>query len=163
MSTLLRTVLEILVPERMEDSPARFLTSVEALTTIYSSLIQLAGQIEAHADSAPYPHVASRLRQIAREKENNAATLKQRIQRLGGWVGEASPMPISGKNHWQRLMKDLDRQRELEYLLSIHEPRLITESPELAETLRQLRAGEATHRRALMQLVAVADPQASQT
>jgi hypothetical protein len=146
----------------MEERTLRSLTPVEALTAIYSRLTQLAGQLEDHADCAPYPYVASRLRQIAREKQNNAASIKQHIERRGGWVTEVSIVPASGKNHWQRMMRDLNDQRELEHFLYLCEPRLTRDSPELVDLLQRLTVSEAAHRAALIQLLAAADPQAPQ-
>jgi hypothetical protein len=107
--------------------------------------------------------VAGRLRQIAREKQANAAEIKQRVEQRGGWINEVSVAPVSGKNHWQRMMRDLNDQRVLEHFFFLYEARLSTDSPELAELLSRLKASEAAHRAALLKLVAAADPQATQT
>lgn len=53
----------------------------------YRDQLRLSEQIHAHAERAPYPHVAQRLRQIALEKRKSADVLKEKILSLGeGWT-----------------------------------------------------------------------------
>ena len=129
----------------------------------YHHLRRLARQIDAHAKSAPYPYITERLKQIAREKDTEAGVLKERIIKLGGQPGELELDLHSGKNHWARMVQDIEDEKELEDQFLDDALRLGSESPEIGDLLRQLVAGKAFHREALQDLVAKADPQASQS
>lgn len=163
LSNVLKILVKTLLPETMEDKSLRSRDPIQLLVSVHQRLVQLAAQIEAHAGSAPYPYVADRLRQIAREKQDAADELKEWLQRRGEPLGAVSISQPPGKNHWERVMRDLKDQTEFQDLLSLNESRISAVSPELAEFLRQLKIGQAAHRKALMKLVAVADPQATQT
>ncbi len=69
----------------------------------------------------------------------------------------------SGKNHWARMVKDIEDEKELEDLFLDDALRLGSESPEISDLLRRLVAGKAFHREALQDLVVKADPQAFQS
>ncbi len=129
----------------------------------YHHLRRLARQIEAHAVIAPYPYMTERLKQIALEKDEEAGVLRKRIITLGGQPKEVKLDLRSGKNHWARMVQDIEDERELEDQFLDDALRLGSESPEISDLLRQLVAGKAFHREALQDLVAKADPQASQS
>ena len=136
---------------------------VDILIEHYQNLICLAKQIIAHAERAPYPHVAQHLRQISLEQQNSANTLKEKILYLGGNPKETNLELRSGKNHWARILQDIKDQKELENQLSADASRLALKSPEITDLLRRVVAGEVVHRETLQDLVARADPQANQT
>jgi bacterioferritin (cytochrome b1) len=136
---------------------------VDILIEHYQNLIRLAKQITAHAERAPYPHVAQHLRQISLEQQNSANALKEKILYLGGNPQEANLELRSGKNHWARILQDIKDQKELENQLSADASRLALESPEITDLLRRIVAGEVVHRETLQDLIARADPQANQT
>lgn len=136
---------------------------VDILIEHYQNLICLAKQIIAHAERAPYPHVAQHLRQISLEQQNSANTLKEKILYLGGNPQETNLELRSGKNHWARILQDIKDQKELENQLSADASRLALKSPEITDLLRRVVAGEVVHRETLQDLVARADPQANQT
>lgn len=136
---------------------------VDILIEHYQNLIRLAKQITAHAERAPYPHVAQHLRQISLEQQNSANALKEKILYLGGNPQEANLELRSGKNHWARILQDIKDQKELENQLSADASRLALESPEITDLLRRIVAEEVVHRETLQDLVARADPQANQT
>jgi rubrerythrin len=136
---------------------------MDVLRLIHQRVSQLAQQIESHAELAPYPQVAERLRRIASEKRDSGNRLKQIIEKLHGAVTEGSQPSTTGKNHWQRLIRDLEDQKALDDLLSRYEFIVTRQVPELADFLQELKTIHETHRRSLTQLTAVADPQASQT
>ncbi len=136
---------------------------VDILIKHCQNLIRLAKQITAHAERAPYPHVAQLLRQISLEQQNSANALKEKILYLGGNPQEANLELRSGKNHWARILQDIKDQKELENQLSADAFRLALESPEITDLLRRIVAGEVVHRETLQDLVARADPQANQT
>jgi len=153
----------LFLPERSDDDGARHLEPVAVLQLAHQRILQLAKQIESHAELAPYPHVAERLRQIADEKRNSGKGLKEIIENLHGSIREESQLPATGKNHWQRLIRDLEDQRALDDLLSRYEFTLTRQVPGVATFLRELERMHEAHTRSLTQLIAVADPQANQT
>src|SRR5262245_17104654 len=164
MVALLCKKLEaFLLPERGADDGTRHLEPVDVLQLVHQRILQLAKQIESHAELAPYPQVAERLRQIADEKRDSGDRLKEIIESLHGSIREGSQLYATGKNHWQRLIRDLEDQRALDDLLSRYEFTLTREVPGVAAFLRELERMHEAHARSLTQLIAVADPQANQT
>jgi rubrerythrin len=163
MRRLFKKLEEFLLPERGADNGARYLEPVDVLQLIHLRILQLAQQIESHAELAPYPQVAERLRQIADEKRAIGNRLKEIIENLQGSIKEGPQRSATGKNHWQRLIRDLEDQKALDDLLSRYEFALTRQAPELAAFLRELKRIQETHSRSLTQLIAVADPQANQT
>ena len=160
---LFKKLEELLLPERQTNNGARYLEPVDALRLIYQRIFQLAQQIESHAETAPYPQVAERLRRIANEKWNSGNRLKQIIEKLHGSIPEQLQFSGTGKNHWQRLIRDLEDQKELDDLLSRYEFALSRQLPEITDFLQGLKTMDDSHRQSLTQLIAVADPQAAQT
>jgi hypothetical protein len=160
---LFKILGKILLPERYGDGQIVPREPIEALTSAYNQLVQLASQIDSHADAAPYPHVAKRLRSIAAEKRESAEQLKKAIQSRRGWVPEPAKSVAAGKNHWERIGRDLSDQRAFENFLAWSEPRLSAAYPELTDFLLKLKNREVAHREALAELLALADPQATQT
>ncbi len=152
---------ELLLPERTSKDGVR--EPVDVLQLIYQRLSQLAQQIDSHAELAPYPQVAARLRQIAVEKQDMGNRLKKIIENMHGSITEGTQSVATGKNHWQRLIRDLEDQKALDDLLFRYELMLTRQVPELSEFLRELKTTHETHGRLLTQLIAVADPQATLT
>ena len=160
---LFKKLEELLLPERQTNNGARYLEPVDALRLIHQRISQLAQQIESHAETAPYPQVAERLRRIANEKWDSGNRLKQIIEKLHGSIPEQLQFSATGKNHWQRLIRDLEDQKELDDLLSRYEFALSRQLPEITDFLQELKTMDDAHRQSLTQLIAVADPQAAQT
>jgi len=156
----LRAILRLVFPSRDRHSYVH--DPVEILKVDYHDQLRLAGQIQAHAEKAPYPHVAQRLRQIAREKRQHADLLKEKILSLGGRLDEPSLELRPGKNHWQRMTRDLEDQRELETRFREQATRWLEAAPEISELLEGIAAAEALHKETLLDLIARADPQAEQ-
>lgn len=160
---LAKKIQQWLLPE-WQTNGTRYLEPAEALRLIYVEILQLARQIESHAEFAPYPQVAARLRRIAGQKQEIAERLKRIIEVLPGSVPEEnSTLPATGKNHWQRLVRDLEDQRRLDDLLSRYELPISQRLPQVSAILGELKTVDEAHRRLLGQLIAVADPQATQT
>jgi hypothetical protein len=160
---LLKKLGELLLPERISEDGARSMKPVDVLLLVYQLISRLAQQIESHAELAPYPQVADRLRQIAAEKREINNHLKQIIESLQQSIRGRLQPPATGKNHWQRLIRDLKDQEALDNLLSRYEFTLIRQVPGIADFLRDIRSIHGRHRESLVQLIAVADPQANQT
>ena len=137
---------------------------VTALKEDYQDLLRLAQQVRVHADMAPYPAVSERLNQIAVEKEASAGSLREKIFGFGAMVNDETGLDLfKGKNHWDRMVRDLEDQRNLEDLLRDDMIFLDQGSTEVNELLGKIVASEATHRNAFQDLLAKADPQATQS
>ena len=160
---LLKKLGELLLPERLSDDRTRDLEPLEALLLVYQQNSRLAEQIDSHAELAPYPQVAQRLRRIADEKRDVGNRLRKSIEDLHGSIREAAQPPATGKNHWQRLSRDLEDQRALDDLLARHEFTLVPQIPGGSELFDEIKQIHERHRQSLIRLIAVADPQASQT
>ena len=163
MPGLLKTLGRLLVPGRVNDNRTRYAEPLEALLLVYQQNGHLAEQIESHAALAPYSQVAERLRQIADEKRDLGNRLRKMIENLHGPIREAAQPPATGKNHWQRLNRDLEDQRALDDLVARYEFTLIPEIPGGSALLDEIKRIHDRHRQSLVRLVVVADPQASQT
>lgn len=160
---LLKKLRMILKPASGENGKTKLLDPVEMLAISYHDLCRLAEQIETHAKRAPYPHVAQRLRQIAQEKRLSANALRDKILNLGGTLEEPQLNLKSGKNHWERLARDLEDQKALENSLIEQTFRLAGEAPEISDLLKGIAAAHVSHKETLLDLIARADPQAEQS
>jgi len=160
---LLKKMRAIFKPASRENGKPDLLDPVQALRAGYHDLCRLAEQIQSHAERAPYPHVANRLRQIASEKRISAGILREKILNLGAAPEEPKLNLKSGKNHWERMVQDLDDQKALETDLSERAFRLAEQAPEISDFLRAVVAAQLPHKEALLDLIARADPQADQS
>jgi len=163
LRVLLKKLQEFLLPESSSDGITNYTEPVEVLLAVYQRISGLAEQIESHAELAPYPHMVQRLRQIAQKKYELADRLKRIIETVHGAMPKGSRPPATGKNHWRRLIRDLEDQRELDNLLARFEFTIIREVPGMSDFLDRVRILHNRHRKALIELIAVSDPQASQT
>lgn len=136
---------------------------IDLLKNSYHRLCVLAKQLDDHAEKAPYPQVAARLRQMAAEKRASAGRLRESIARLETAVDEPAREGRSARNHWERVVHDLQDQKALESSLFDQAMLLSEEKPEFAELLRAVAASQHPHTDTLLDLVARADPQAEQT
>jgi hypothetical protein len=161
-SSIAESVKNFFFPRRGKFNYSRPETAVEGLVLARELILKLADQIEAHAASAPYPHIMRTLRGIATEKLHSARRLATVIEKLGGkprlWAGE----PKTGKNHWQRLNLDFQDQVALDDVLFTLELK-VGETSDIAKMIGELRSRQRSHRRILSDLIAIADPQATQT
>ncbi len=132
----------------------------EALRISYRHLLRLADQIQAHAEQAPYPQVAARLREIALQKRDCANLLREKIG-VPSEESMKSRLEIkSGKNHWERMVRDWEDQKALETKLLDEALLLASDAPEAGDLLRKVASAQAPHKQMLLDLVARADPQA---
>ncbi len=90
---LLKKLGELLLPERLSDNRTRDLEPLEALLLVYQQNSRLAEQIESHAELAPYPQVAQRLRRIADEKRDVGNRLKENHRGLARIDQRSSATP----------------------------------------------------------------------
>jgi hypothetical protein len=134
---------------------------LEILKTSYHDLSRLADQINNHAQKAPYPYIAKQLRTIVDEKQQSASLLKNEILKSGSQPEELKIEIKSGTNHWERITRDLEDQRELENRLLGYAATLVEEAPEISELLKKIVAAQVPHRTSFLNMVARADPQAN--
>ncbi len=160
---LFKKLRDVLFPEAKDGSDNYAMAPVEVVESTYRRIFQLADQIRAHSEQAPYPHIAEALRRVAAEKQAQADELQQRLRNLGVWVPRPTTLSVSGKNHWERMTVDLKNQKSLDDFLQVQQARLAVEYAEIARLLGELRTSQTPHKELLMTLVAVADPQATQT
>ena len=161
-STVLESMKNFLFPERTDDNYSRRDTPVEGLTLAHELICKLANHIEVHAAGAPYPHIRQTLQGIAMQKLESVKKLETLIEKFKGKprlpVGESK----TGKNHWERLNFALQDQIALDDFLFKVELNS-GETPEIAKMIEELRSSQRSHRQILSDLVAIADPQATQT
>jgi hypothetical protein len=160
---LFKKLQDLLLPERSAGDRARDRTPADLLASLGARILLLAEQLEAHAEVAPYTQVAERLRGIAGEKRPIAHRLKEIIGNTRGQHHDAFHLRSAGKNHWERLIRDLEDQRALDDFLVRYEPTFIEHFPEAANVIAELKITHQAHRQSLLRLIAVADPQAMQT
>lgn len=161
-STVFESIKNFFFPERTDKNYSRRDTPVEGLTLAHELILKLANQIEAHAAGAPYPHIRQTLRGIAIQKFDSAKKLQTLIEKLGEKLRLPVGAPKTGKNHWERLNLDLQDQIALDDFLFQIELQS-GETPEIANMIKELRSSQRSHRQILSDLVAIADPQATQT
>ena len=161
-STVLEAIKNFLFPERTDDNYSRRDTPVEELILAHELICKLANHIEVHAAGAPYPHIRQTLQGIAMQKFESVKKLQTLIEKFG----EKPRLPVgeskTGKNHWERLNFDLQDQIALDDFLFKVELKS-GETPEIAKMIEELRSSQKSHRQILSDLVAIADPQATQT
>jgi hypothetical protein len=103
--------------------------------------------------------MAEILRQIAREKKASANALKEKIPAL-----EKTEVPHlairAGKNHWERMVQDLEDQKAFEENFLQLADLMAEERPEISRLLREIVSTQAPHKEKFLDLIARADPQA---
>lgn len=153
----------ILKPSSAANGTSKSLESARILRANYYELLRLVQQIEQHAERAPYPHVAQRLQEIAFEKKGYLQLLREKLLRFGVDPGEPRLDLRSGKNHWERMVQDLEDEKNLETRFTEQAALLADDAPEVSDLLRRIVAAQLPHRETLLDLVARADPQADQS
>lgn len=160
---LLKKLRSIFTTSFQGNRAAELHDPVEILKASYRDLCRLAEQINTHAEKAPYPHVAERLRQIASEKRTIADAFREKVFSMGATIEEPQLDPISGKNHWESISRDIGDQKLLETRFLEQAVRLADGAPEISELLNGTVAAQMYHKEILLDLVARADPQANQS
>ena len=161
-SAISESLKQFFFPGRANDNYSRVETPAKALVLAHELISKLANQIESHAASAPYPHIAQTLLRVATQKYDSANKLNPIIASLGEKTRSLAGEPKPGKNHWERLNLDLHDQIALDDFVLTLELRA-GETSEIAEIIKELRTSQKPHRQILSDLIAIADPQATQT
>lgn len=161
-STIAKSVKNFFFPGLSKLNGLRYETAVEGLVLAHELILQLATQIELHAAGAPYPHMMRTLQRMASEKYEGARKLRILLEKLGEQPRSATGESKTGINHWERLNLDLQDQVAVDDLLFTLELKA-GETTEIAKLVEELRGTQRSHRRILSDLIALADPQATQT
>ena len=133
----------------------------DGLEAVHDDILRLARQIEFHADLAPYPFMAERLKKISGDEERSARLIGDRLMALGRQPSIAPSGAIrTGRNSWERLIQDSDDYRALLRRLSPLWVRWDDESTEDAAVVRSVLDAATRHRDELNDLVARSDPHA---
>ncbi len=149
-------------PEQPNDGDFRIDTPARGLVITHELLHNLANQIESHAAGAPYPQVAQALHSVAREKFTSVTKLKTIIETLREKTRTPAAKPKAGKNHWDRLNLDLQDQIAVDDFLLTLELKA-GDNLEITQIVKELQISQKKHRLVLSDLIAIADPQATQT
>jgi len=142
-------------------------TDTEVHAALEEVHVHLLGQVRRLRDVAglaPTAAAETELRSLAQEDEALAAELREQLL-AGGSPGPGSGQaeadaPVSGLNHWARLVGVLDQHRATRDLLLSTTARAREIAPDLGVLCERLSHAEETHLTRLRGLVATADPQA---
>jgi hypothetical protein len=130
------------------------------LLASYGEEVRLARQIREHADHAPHQAGAQGLRAIAEEQDRLAQLLRDKIVALGEKVSDQLAPTRGGKNHWARVVRDLE---ENQVLARHYNEQAIHWEPDLPDVVALYRTleQEKNHINALLRDIALrADPHA---
>jgi hypothetical protein len=133
----------------------------DELEALYSEYRRLERQLDEHAEKAPYPQVATRLKALLVNEGENAASVSARLAVLGRYAeSDATARLRDGSNSWERLIGNLDDYRALIRTLGQLFVRWDDESPEDALLVRDLRERAQFGRMEISDMISRADPHA---
>src|SRR2546425_11636349 len=78
----------------------------------YQEEAQDATQFTQHAEQMYYPQFREQLRRIAAEEQAHVQWLREQILALGGQPPSVPRTPKIGQNSWQKLLLDLDKEKQ---------------------------------------------------
>ena len=124
----------------------------------YATEIDMAQQLSEHAKRLRWHEEhRQRLLAIAAREQEHARSLREAIERLGGQVPDLVPVPQDADTNWERLMVDLQTEKEAYEKLLRDAYELERDHPEIARLLLRIGEEEEAHRREIVQLLARAD------
>ena len=133
----------------------------DELEKVHDEISRIVRQLESHAEAAPYPHVAERLRGIQSADEEASGALARRLVELGRQPnGSAHGAVKSGRNSWERLNVTVEDYRGLMRQLTQLWVRWDDEHPADAALIRDLIDAATRNREDLLDLAARSDPHA---
>jgi hypothetical protein len=163
MHKLLSALKNALVGDGENNRGFNAMGLVDAFASACDEISRLAAQIRLHADTAPYPQFADDLRRMASEKQADA----DRLRKWPGFFDAPKPrsavLSSSGKNHWERMTRDLQAQKSFNAFLQRLEVQVADQDREMAKVIAEIAAHQVEHQKTLTRLVVLADPQANQT
>jgi hypothetical protein len=126
----------------------------------YHEEVRLARQIREHADLAPNQAGAQTLRMAADEQDRIVQLLHDKVVAVGGEVNGAIGPTKGGKNHWARVVHDLEDNQALRQRYNEQARHWDPDFPDIVTLLRALEQ-EKTRLNALLRDIALrADPHA---
>ena len=127
----------------------------EILAENHATEVRHARELAEHADAfVRYPDRWKRLLEIAAREEEHARWLKEAIERLGGRPRPFVPSPPDHRTNWERLISDLQEEKEAAERLLRDAYLLERDHPDIARLLERLSEEEAAHQRELVWLLA---------
>lgn len=127
----------------------------EILAENHAAELRHARELAEHADAlGRYPDRRKRLLEIAAREEEHARWLKEAIERLGGRPRPFVPSPPDHRTNWERLIGDLQEEKEAAERFLRDAYLVEREHPDLARLLERISEEEAAHQRELVWLLA---------
>ncbi len=130
------------------------------LLTSYGAEVRLARQIREHADQAPHQAGAQALRALAQEQDRLAQLLHDEIVALGGEISDQVAPTRGGKNHWARVVHDLEESQALGRHYNEQAIAWDPELPDVVTLYRTLEQGKNRINALLRDIALRADPHA---
>jgi bacterioferritin (cytochrome b1) len=124
----------------------------------YAAEIDMADQLRRHAKRLRrHEEHRARLLAIAAREQEHARWLREAIERLGGQAPEVPPVPQDAETTWERLMIDLNAEKDAHGKLLRDAYALERDHPEIARLLLRIAEEEEAHQREIAQLLARVD------
>jgi rubrerythrin len=124
----------------------------------YATEIDTAQQVSQHARRLRrHEEHRQRLLAIAAREQEHARWLREAIERLGGQAPDLVPVPQDADMNWERLMIDLNTEKEAHEKLLRDAYAVERDHPDIARLLLRIAEEEAAHQREIAQLLARAD------
>jgi hypothetical protein len=133
---------------------------LDELLASYRAEARLARQIRAHAEKAPHRAGALGLRAAAEEQERLVRLLYDKIVALGRTPADDTGAVKEGKNHWTRVVHDLEDNQALERRYNEQAVYWDPEVPDAAALFSALRREKARLNALLRDIALRADPHA---
>lgn len=130
------------------------------LLASYTEEARLAGQIRDHAEHAPNHASIQVLQAVAEEQDQLVQLLHDKIVALGGETKNNIGPSKGGKNHWVRVVHDVEDNRELEQHYIQQATYWDPEFPDAADLFRTLEREKARLNARLRDVALRADPHA---
>jgi rubrerythrin len=130
----------------------------EILAEDYAAEVEMAHQL---ADQAKrlgrYPDRRARLLEIAAREQEHARWLREAIERLGGRPPEPTPIPLDALTNWERLILELEGEKEASEKLLRDAYAVERDHPEIARLLLRIGEEELAHQREIAWILAGLD------
>jgi bacterioferritin (cytochrome b1) len=124
----------------------------------YAGEIDMADQLRRHAKRLRrHEEHRARLLAIAAREQEHARWLREAIERLGGQAPEVPSVPRDAETTWERLMIDLNAEKDAHEKLLRDAYALERDHPEIARLLLRIAEEEEAHQREIAQLLARVD------
>ncbi len=125
--------------EERTDTPRALLP---LLLDCYREEVRLTKQIRAHAERSPHEAGARQLGAAAEEQDRFIQLLQDRIITSGGEAPEEDAPIKTGRNHWERVVHDLEDSQELARQYKAHGRYWAASSPEIGTLFTVLERGK---------------------